>query len=124
MGPRKRARTSIAPCIVLDSAGHPIAAVGAGGGNRIIGYVANALLRIAGGNTDPQSILASPHALNFSGITEIEPPLDTHTTDLAAMGHWVFPRRLDGGTQCILRTPKGWSAAGDPRRDGAGMGLV
>eukprot|EP01037_Dinobryon_pediforme_P001933 gene1935-1965_t len=124
MGPRKRARTSIAPCIVLDSTGRPIAAVGAGGGNRIIGYVANALLRIAGGNTDPQSILASPHALNFSGITEIEPPLDIHTADLAAMGHWVFPRRLDGGTQCVLRTETGWSAGGDPRRDGAGMGLL
>lgn len=119
-----RARTSIAPCIVLDAAGQPVAAVGAGGGNRIIGYVANALLLIAGGMDDPQAIVASPHALNFSGITEIEPPLDRHTAELAAMGHWVIPRRLDGGTQCVMRRGAGWAAGGDPRRDGAGMGLV
>ena len=124
MGPGRRARTSIAPCIVLDANANPIAAIGAGGGNRIIGYVANALLRLAGGMADPQAIVASPHALNFSGITEIEPPLDRHTSALAGMGHWVIPRRLDGGTQCVLRTQSGWAAGGDARRDGAGMALV
>lgn len=124
MAPGRRARTSVAPCIVLDAVGHPVAAVGSGGGNRIIGYVANALLRIAGGMDDPQALVASSHALNFSGITEIEPPLDRHAAELAAMGHWVIPRRLDGGTQCVMRKGAGWAAGGDPRRDGAGMGLV
>jgi gamma-glutamyltranspeptidase/glutathione hydrolase len=124
MGPGRRARTSIAPCILLDTNQTPIAAIGAGGGNRIIGYVANALLRLAAGTQNPQQIVASPHALNFAGITEIEPPLDRHAQALATMGHWVIPRKLDGGTQCVLHTKEGWSAGGDPRRDGAGMGLV
>jgi gamma-glutamyltranspeptidase/glutathione hydrolase len=123
LAPHKRARTSIAPCIVLND-GKPIAAVGAGGGNRIIGYVANALLRLAGGMTDPQAILASPHALNSAGQIELEPPLDRHTADLAARGHWLLPRRLDGGTQIVLRGENGWSAGGDPRRDGAGMAIA
>lgn len=123
MAPRKRARTSIAPCILRDAQGHAIAAIGAGGGNRIIGTVANGLLRLAAGMRDPQAILAAPHALNFSGVTEIEPPLDRHTDALAAMGHWVIPRRLDGGTQCVVRTNTGWAAGGDPRRDGIGMAI-
>ncbi len=124
MAAGRRARTSIAPCLVFDAAGAPLAAIGAGGGNRIIGYVANGLLRLAGGLRDPQAIVASPHALNFSGITEIEPPLDRHTDALAARGHWVIPRRLDGGTQCVVRTAAGWAAGGDPRRDGMGLGLA
>jgi gamma-glutamyltranspeptidase/glutathione hydrolase len=124
MRPRRRARTSIAPCIVLDADGRPFAAIGAGGGNRIIGYVANGLLRLASGMRDPQSILSAPHALNTAGMTEMEPPLDRHAAELASRGHWVMPRRLDGGTQMILRTATGWTAGGDPRRDGAGMGLV
>jgi gamma-glutamyltranspeptidase/glutathione hydrolase len=120
----KRARTSIAPCLVLDAAGDVVAAVGAGGGNRIIGYVANALLRLAGGMTDPQAILAAPHALNSAGMTELEPPLDRHVPELVRRGHWMMPRRLDGGTQMVLRVGEAWSAGGDPRRDGCGMALA
>lgn len=123
LAPNKRARTSIAPCIVLNAAGTPIAAVGAGGGNRIIGTVANALLRLAGGMTDPQAIVASPHALNAAGQIELEPPLDRHVANLAARGHWMLPRKLDGGTQMVLRDGQSWSAGGDPRRDGVGMAV-
>ncbi len=120
----KRARTSIAPCLVLGAEGAVVAAVGAGGGNRIIGYVANALLRLAGGMDDPQAILAAPHALNSGGMTELEPPLDRHGAELAARGHWMMPRRLDGGTQMVLRTGDRWAAGGDPRRDGCGMAIA
>lgn len=123
MGPGRRARTSIAPCIVLDAQSQPMAAIGAGGGNRIVGYVANALLRLAGGMDDAQSMLASPHALNFNGVTEIEPPLERHTASLTRRGHWVVVRRLDAGTQAIIRTPGGWAAGGDPRRCGIGLAL-
>jgi gamma-glutamyltranspeptidase/glutathione hydrolase len=120
----KRARTSIAPCLVFDAAGDVVAAVGAGGGNRIIGYVADALLRLAGGMDDPQAIVAAPHALNSAGMAEVEPPLDRHVAELAARGHWMMPRRLDGGTQMVIRTKCQWSAGGDPRRDGCGMAVV
>ncbi len=123
MGRHKRARTSIAPCLVFDAAGAVVASVGAGGGNRIIGYVANALLRLAGGMDDPQAILSAPHALNAGGMTELEPPLDRHVAELAARGHWMMPRRLDGGTQMVLRSGDQWAAGGDPRRDGCGMAI-
>jgi gamma-glutamyltranspeptidase/glutathione hydrolase len=122
MAPGKRPRTSIGPCIVMDS-GRAVAALGAGGGYRIIGYVANALLRLAGGMGDPQAVLAAPHAMNWSGTTEIEPALARHIRGLTARGHWVSLRRLDGGTQCILADGDDWLAGGDPRRDGLGMAI-
>jgi gamma-glutamyltranspeptidase/glutathione hydrolase len=124
MTPHKRPRTTIAPAIVLDEAGRPVAAIGAGGGYRIIGYVANGLLRLAGGETDPQALLAAPHALNWNGISEVEPALERHAADLIARGHWLAVRRLDGGTQCLLRNGSTVLAGGDPRRDGAAMAIV
>lgn len=123
LAPHRRARTTIAPCIVSDAAGRPVAAVGAGGGGRILGFVANALLRFAGGMGDPQAIVGCPQALNNAGQAEMEPPLDRHAAELARRGHWVLPRRLDGGTQMILRDGAGWLAGGDPRRDGIGVGV-
>ena len=124
MAPHKRARTTIAPVIVLDEAGRPLAALGAGGGFRIIGYVANALLRLAGGQRNPQALLDAPHALNWNGVTELEPALEHHAIPLAARGHWPHIRRLDGGTQCVILTDGQAHAAGDRRRDGVGMALA
>jgi gamma-glutamyltranspeptidase/glutathione hydrolase len=122
IAPGKRARTTIAPSIVLDVNGNPTAALGAGGGFRIIGYVANALLRLAAGQRDPQALVAAPHVLNWSGLTELEPALEHLAPGLAARGHWLGIRRLDGGTQCIILHEDGTiSAGGDPRRDGVGM---
>ncbi len=121
MAPGKRPRTSIAPSIVFDDAGRALAALGAGGGNRIPGTIANALLRLAGGLRDPQAILAAPQALNWSGATEIEPPLERHGAGLARRGHWVLCRRFDTGAQALIRDGEAWLAGGDPRRDGAGM---
>ena len=120
----KRAKTTIAPLLALDATGSAIAALGAGGGYRIIGYVANALLRLAGGMRDPQAIVAAPHVLNWNGLTEIEPRLGHLERPLTERGHWVINKRLDGGTQMIVRHGATWHAAGDPRRDGVGMGAM
>ncbi len=124
MAPHQRPRTTIAPAIVLDETGRPVAAIGAGGGYRIIGYVANGLLRLAGGEGDPQALLAAPHALNWNGISEIEPALERHAENLIARGHWLSVRRLDGGTQCLLMDGGAVLAGGDPRRDGAAMAIL
>jgi gamma-glutamyltranspeptidase/glutathione hydrolase len=120
----KRPRTTIAPAIVLNDTGRPVAAIGAGGGYRIIGYVANGLLRLAAGEADPQDLVAAPHAMNWNGITEIEPALEAHAADLVARGHWLMVRKLDGGTQCVMLDGDQVLAGGDPRRDGAGMALL
>ncbi len=123
LAPGKRPRTTIAPCIVLDPSGRPVAAIGAGGGWRIIGYVANGLLRLAAGERDPQALVAAPHAMNWGGLTELEPPLGRHADALSARGHRVVTRPMDGGTQCLLLDANGVAAGGDTRRDGAAMAI-
>jgi gamma-glutamyltranspeptidase/glutathione hydrolase len=123
MAPGKRPRTTFAPTIVMDAAGEAVAALGAGGGHRIIGFVANALLRLAAGERDAQALLSSVQALHWNGLTELEPPLAAHLPALAARGHWLMLRRMDAAAQCVLATRDGFAAAGDPRRDGVGMAI-
>lgn len=123
MAPGRRARTTIAPLLVFDAAGRPVAALGAGGGYKIIGFVANALLRLAGGQRDPQALLAAPHAIGWSDTTELEPPLAHLAPPLTARGHTVQTHRLEGGAQALVWDGDLVLAGGDPRRDGAGMAM-
>jgi gamma-glutamyltranspeptidase/glutathione hydrolase len=123
MLPCRRARTTIAPCLVLNTDGTPLAALGCGGGYKIIGYVANTLLRLAAGARNPQAILNAPQFLNWEGPTEIEPDLAPHTLALTARGHHIKSRRLDGGAQLLVLSQGLAHAAGDPRRDGCGMAV-
>ena len=123
MAPNKRAMTSFAPSIMLDSAGHVRAALGAGGGNRIVGFVANAMLRLAAGYTDAQKIIAAPQAMNWNGLTNLEPGLAHLSGPLTKLQHYFVIRRMDGGTQIALKEGKRWSAGGDIRRDGTAVGL-
>ena len=120
-GPGKRPRTTMAPAIVLDEANRPIAALGAGGGHRIVGMMANLLLRLAGGARDAAAMVGAPHALRWRAETEIEPPLARHRAALEALGHRVKVQRFDGAAQAVLIEPEGMSAGADPRRDGTGM---
>jgi gamma-glutamyltranspeptidase/glutathione hydrolase len=43
---------------------------------------------------------------------------------LAAMGHDIADERgvAFGGAQLVMRLPKGWAAASDPRKDGLAIG--
>lgn len=123
MAPFRRARTTIAPVLVLDAQGRLLAALGAGGGYKIIGFVANALLRLAGGQRDPQALLAAPHAIGWGATTELEPALAPLAAPLAARGHAVATARLEGGAQALIWHQGDVLAGGDPRRDGVGMAM-
>ena len=123
MEPGKRPITSFSPTIVCDAAGRPCMLIGAGGGNRIVGYVANAILRYRSGQRDAQAIIDAPHALNWNGMTDLEPALAGHAEALRARGHWTMVRRMDGGTQGCVRHDGLWSGAADPRRDGVAIGI-
>ena len=119
MAPGKRAMTSFSPALLLDTAGTPRAVLGAAGGNRIVGTVANALLRIGAGMTDAQAIVARPHAVHYGAGSEIEAALAPQAGALRARGHYPLVRRLDGcSTNILLRAGEGWSIGVDPRRDG------
>ena len=124
MAPGKRAMTSFAPSIMLDAKGQVRAALGAGGGNRIVGFVANALLRIAAGYDDAQKIVSAPQAMNWNGLSNIELGFAHTCADLTAREHYFVMRRMDGGTQVALKQGDLWSAGGDIRRDGTAIALV
>jgi len=123
MAPNKRPMTSFAPSIMLNKDGTVRAALGAGGGNRIVGFVANAFLRIAAGYKDGQKIVSAPQAMNWNGLSHIEPGLAHLSAELANRGHYSMIRRMDGGTQVALRHQNLWNAGGDIRRDGTAIGL-
>ena len=124
MAPGKRAMTSFAPSILLNKDGSIRAALGAGGGNRIVGFVANAMLRIAAGYTDAQKIVSAPQAMNWNGLTNIEPGLSHHHDMLTQQQHYFVTRRMDGGTQVAIKNGGSWNAGGDIRRDGCVIGLT
>jgi gamma-glutamyltranspeptidase / glutathione hydrolase len=123
LAPGKRAMTSFAPSILLDSTGAVQAAIGAGGGNRIVGFVANGLLRIAAGQTDAAALVAAPQGMCAGSFVDLETPLQPHAAALRQRGHYVMLRRMDGGTQALIRNGEFWSAGGDPRRDGSAAAL-
>ncbi len=124
MAPGKRAMTSFAPSIMLNSDGGVRAALGAGGGNRIVGFVANAMMRIAAGYTDGQKIVSAPQAMNWNGLTNIEPGLAHLHEELTKREHYFVTRRMDGGTQVAIKNGETWNAGGDIRRDGTAIGLL
>jgi gamma-glutamyltranspeptidase/glutathione hydrolase len=123
MEPGKRAITSFAPSILLGADGLPEMVIGAGGGNRIVGFVANAILRLRSGLRDAQQIIASPQVLNWSGVTDLEPALAHHAPALSGQGHWPLVRRMDGGTQGAVRNGTVWNGGADPRRDGVALAV-
>jgi len=124
MAPGKRAMTSFAPSIMLDATGQIKAALGAGGGNRIVGFVANALLRIAAGYDDAQKIVSAPQAMNWNGLSNIELEFAPMRANLTEREHYFVMRRMDGGTQVALKQGNVWNAGGDIRRDGTAIALV
>jgi gamma-glutamyltranspeptidase/glutathione hydrolase len=122
MEPGKRPITSFAPSMVLDGKDQPLMLVGAGGGNRIVGFVTNAILRMRSGKSNPQEILAAPQVLNWSGVTDIEPGLSQYVPALKQKGHWPLVRRMDGGTHAAILQVGVWHGGADSRRDGAAIG--
>ena len=122
MEPGKRPITSFAPSMVLDGKDQPLMLVGAGGGNRIVGFVTNAILRMRSGKSNPQEILAAPQVLNWSGLTDIEPGLSQYVPALKQKGHWPLVRRMDGGTHAAILQDGVWHGGADTRRDGAAIG--
>lgn len=123
MAPGKRPMTSFAPTLVIGRDGQVRAGIGGSGGNRIPGFVANGLLRIAAGGRDAAAVVAAPHALRTGMVTDVEPALREHVAALSQRGHWVMLRRLDAAAQAAVRDGAAWTAGADPRRGGAAGGF-
>jgi gamma-glutamyltranspeptidase/glutathione hydrolase len=68
--------------------------------------------------------LALPNFGSRGGPTEIEAgtELEAVSAALKAMGHDVRAIDMTSGLAGIRRTPTGWEAAADPRREGVARG--
>ena len=123
--PGKRPRSSMAPVIVFDTEGEPVAALGSPGGSRIINYVAETLLRMLHSDQPLQTLLAQGHVSNRNGQTELEAGTSAEQlrSVLEARGHQIRVRDLNSGLHVIRRHPDGrWESGVDPRREGQAMG--
>ncbi len=122
--PGKRPRSSMAPTIVYDRKGRPIAAFGAAGGATIIAQVAKAIIAHLDWKMPVEDALAAPQIVADSrGVRlEQETRLVDMTAGLKALGHAdVRSATLPLKGNAVARDGKGWRGAADPRSEGVAM---
>ncbi|MGF1649549.1 MAG: gamma-glutamyltransferase [Hyphomicrobiaceae bacterium] len=138
VGPGKRPRSSMAPTIVFDATGRPVAVLGSPGGSRIILYVIKALVAMIDWRLDPQ---AATELVNFGsrgGPFEIEvepgiasgtlarlwraPPPIWYALNLRAFGHRIVPDLMTSGLHIVARDGTQLVGGADPRREGVALG--
>jgi gamma-glutamyltranspeptidase/glutathione hydrolase len=118
----KRPRSSMAPIIVLDRAGNPVAALGSPGGSSILAYNAKALVGLLAWKLPLQQAIDLPNVVArgaeyYGEAGKLAPGvLDA----LAARGVVVKPGRgEESGLQgLVIRADGSTTGAADPRREG------
>lgn len=121
----KRPRSSMSPTLVFGKDAQLRIVTGSQGGNRIIGFVVQLLVRMIDFNMTPKNALAAPHIEITANIaTELE--AGTYAALLAPMltarGQAVSVTSVDSGQQAIMVTPAGMIGGADPRREGVVAG--
>jgi gamma-glutamyltranspeptidase/glutathione hydrolase len=132
--PGKRPRSSMAPTLVFDRAGHElVASLGSPGGTWIISFVAKTLIALLDWNLDVQQAIALADFGSRNGPTELEAGrFDPDVVGaLQSRGHTVVQVPMTSGLQAIvaahLRPDSGpaairWTGGADPRREGVAIG--
>jgi gamma-glutamyltranspeptidase/glutathione hydrolase len=137
VAPRKRPFHTIIPAFVTkttrptgvlrDAAGEePWLAFGVMGGSMQPQGHVQVLLNLLEFGMDLQQAADAPRFRHMSGRrVALESPItDAVRRALEAMGHEIAPERgvAFGGAQLIMKLPRGWAAASDPRKDGMAAG--
>ena len=73
---------------------------------------------------DPQAAVDLPNVGSRNGPTELEKDSAAVALEpkLKALGHETNVVEQTSGLQVIVRTPRGWIAGADPRREGTARG--
>jgi gamma-glutamyltranspeptidase / glutathione hydrolase len=125
MQPGKRPVTSMAPTIVFDKSGLPVAVGGSAGGPQIVDYIAQSLVEILANGLSPAQALARGHVSTaMRGKVQLEKNTSAAALaeSLRAKGHVVEVVPMVSGLGFLLRQENGWIGAADPRRDGVAVG--
>lgn len=124
IAPGKRPITTMAPTLVLDPAGHPVLALGAGGGARIIDSVAQTLLGVLAWNQDLRAAIEAPRIGGQNGAVELErgTAAATLAPALRALGHDPQVLEMNAAVQAAGSDADGLTGWADPRRDGVALG--
>ena len=123
----KRPRSSMAPVIILDQAGHFLAALGSPGGSSILDYNAKTVVGVLAWKLSMQQAIELPNLIargnNFEG--EVDRFAPAVVTGLRERGIDLGKGRSENsGLHGILREPDGTLEGGaDPRREGIVMML-
>lgn len=119
--PGKRPRSSMAPTIIYDEHGKPIASFGAAGGATIIAQVAKAIVAHLDWQMPVEAAIAAPQIFaTRSGVFyESGTRLEDMAAGLKALGHKevravTLPLKANG----LSRQFSGWRGAADPRSEG------
>ncbi|MHB1191540.1 MAG: gamma-glutamyltransferase [Longimicrobiales bacterium] len=124
LAPGKRPFHTIIPAFVTKD-GQPWLSFGVmGGAMQPQGHV-QVLLNLLEFGMDLQEAVDAPRFRHYSGTTVAIENLPADVADrLRAMGHTLRdPAGVAfGGAQAVMRLPRGWAAASDPRKDGMAAG--
>ena len=120
----KRPRSSMAPTLVFDAAGHLRLAVGAAGGATIPAQVLRAIIGVLDWKLTAQQALALPVLFAPGDTLVIEPgsALEAMAPALTALGHAkVTPHAMPLKTNAIEVIDGHLEGAADPRSEGAAL---
>lgn len=122
--PGKRPLSSMAPTMVFDRRGRLVAVLGSPGGQRIINYVAEALVALLDWKLAPEAAVALPHFGSRNGPTELEQGefAERMKPALQALGEETKSDEMTSGLEIIVRRGDAWIGAVDPRREGLAAG--
>jgi gamma-glutamyltranspeptidase/glutathione hydrolase len=123
--PGKRPRSSMAPTLVFDRQRRQLLlTVGSPGGLSIINYVGKVLVGTLDWDLNVQDAISLPNFGSRNGPTDLEKGrVDEGLIEaLKIRGHEVQVIDQTSGLQGIMRTPTGWFAGADPRREGTARG--
>jgi gamma-glutamyltranspeptidase/glutathione hydrolase len=116
----KRPRSSMAPMVVWDPAGKPFAVIGAAGGGTIPVSTTRSIIGMIDFGMDADAALAMPFLMAFGDSILVEKGtwLESAVPQLRELGHaQIIAREAPIKVNALLRTPRGWQSAREPRME-------